>query len=183
MHECNAHTRSLSLFLSLKSWDVTLLMGTFATYSSHLSLSSCYIEDWAFPQKSIYIFAILLSVFTFLHTYTKNPKIPIFILFFLLNLLTNTSAPRGFDNLFYIKRYYNWSPPLGSHQEATLEGGSGSHHATMKLGHVVGPLLALLWPLFSPLCSGCSFRWKTPLVKVTGLFDSVKVPESPKYTK
>jgi hypothetical protein len=49
-------------------------METFVAYSIHSRLSSCWIEDWAFSKKSIYITAILLSVFTFLHAYTQNPK-------------------------------------------------------------------------------------------------------------
>jgi hypothetical protein len=45
-------------------------LGTFVAYR----IQSCCIEDWAFSEKSIYITAILLSAFTFLHAYTQNPK-------------------------------------------------------------------------------------------------------------
>jgi hypothetical protein len=54
---------------------------TFVAYRIHLSLSSCCIEDWAFSEKSVHITAILLSVFTFLHTYTQKPKTPFYIIF------------------------------------------------------------------------------------------------------
>jgi hypothetical protein len=32
------------------------------------------------------------------------------------------STPHGFDNLFYIERYYNSSPPLGRHQHPAIYG-------------------------------------------------------------
>jgi hypothetical protein len=45
-------------------------LGTFVAYR----IQSCCIEDWAFSEKSIYITAILLSAFTFLHAYIQKPK-------------------------------------------------------------------------------------------------------------
>jgi hypothetical protein len=56
-------------------------LGTFVAYRIHSSLSSCFIEDWALYEKSIYITTILLSAFTFLHVYTQNPKTPILYYF------------------------------------------------------------------------------------------------------
>jgi hypothetical protein len=56
-------------------------LGTFVAYRIHSSLSSFFIEDWDFFEKSIYISAILLSAFTFLHVYTQKPKNTYFILF------------------------------------------------------------------------------------------------------
>jgi hypothetical protein len=43
----------------------------------------------AFCEKGIYIIAILLSIFIFLHAYTQKPKNTFIIIIFLLNLLTN----------------------------------------------------------------------------------------------
>jgi hypothetical protein len=50
-----------------------------------------------------------------LHHYTTKTQ-NTFIYYFLLNPLTNTLIV----NFFYIERYYNWSPPLGSHQDTFL---------------------------------------------------------------
>jgi hypothetical protein len=51
-----------------------LPLETVVAYRIHLSLSSYCIEDWAFSEKSIYITAILLSVFIFLQPYTQKAK-------------------------------------------------------------------------------------------------------------
>jgi hypothetical protein len=107
-------------------------LGTFVTYWLQLSLSSCCIEDWAFSKKSIYFIAITFSVLFLLYHYTTKTQ-NTFIYYFLLNPLTNTLAPRGFDNLFYIKRYYNWSPPLGSHQDTFLAPLPGSSMLLVSL--------------------------------------------------
>jgi hypothetical protein len=56
-------------------------LGTFVTYSSHLSLYSCCREDKSFFEKRIYISAILLLVFIFLHAYTQKPKNLFYIIF------------------------------------------------------------------------------------------------------
>ena len=67
------------------------LSGTFITYNTHLSLSSCCIEDWAFSEKSIYFLAIYFPTIYFsVNHKPKNTKLLHLLLFYLLNLLTNT---------------------------------------------------------------------------------------------
>ena len=103
--------------------------GTLVSFKhTHLSLSSCCIEDWAFVSSRAFTYLLFTfcTLFLLQTIHTKTPKLLLYYYCFLVDSANQYLQLLVGSTTFLIEKYYNWSPALGSHQDTFLAPLSGS---------------------------------------------------------